>query len=218
MNVIYIDESGDLGMSQKGSDYFIVAAVRMDEATDKEYCRILKKVRNKCLGKKVKKISEIKFSNSNTLIRKRVLEEVVKLDLDIYALIIEKKFTQQRLKDNLPVLYNYLIKILLEKVLSDVKLNKKLLVCLDRCMSQAQRKNFEEYLNTAFLNIFSDLPEVSIIHECSSGNEGLMATDFVCGAFGYKYNTAKLKGEANEYVSVIKKKITIEKNDFFKKK
>lgn len=218
MDIIYIDESGDLGMSEKGSNYFIVAAVRMDDETDKDYRRILKKVRNKCLGKKVKKISEIKFSNSNVLIRKRVLGEVAKLDLDIYALIIEKKYTQQKLKDNLPVLYNYLIKILLEKVLPDVKINKKLLVCLDRCMSQSQRKNFEEYLNTAFLNIFSDLPDVKIVHECSSGNEGLMATDFVCGAFGYKYNTAGLKGDAGEYVSVIKEKISIEKSDFFKKR
>ena len=31
MTLIYIDETGDLGMAHKGSDYFIIPAVRLDD-------------------------------------------------------------------------------------------------------------------------------------------------------------------------------------------
>ncbi len=216
MTLIYIDESGDLGMSPKGSNYFIITAVKLCDSLDVGYCRIPKKIRQKGLKKKDKKTSELKFSNSSVLIREMFLNRVAKLDISIYSLIIEKKYTQHKLKENLPILYNYLTKILLEKVLVDIK-REKLTLCLDKCMSQPQRDNFENYIKTEFFNLFQDVPEVEIIHENSCSHPGLIVTDFICGAFGYKYNTAKLKGDFNRYVDLIQNKIKIEKTNLFKK-
>jgi len=216
MVYIYLDESGDLGMDCKESTYFILTAVKIkDEKTNAIFLRIPKKVRRKILKKKYKKMSELKFSNSNNLIRETFLKKVKPLDIEICSLIIDKRNTYDKLKTNLPILYNYLIKILLEKVLVDINKNKNLTIFLDRCMSCSQIQNFENYVKTEFLYLFKNIPNVSIRHESSKNNEGLQVTDFICGAFGYKYNKAKLKDDCNYYTDIIKDKIKIEKTDLF---
>lgn len=217
MSIIYVDESGDLGMNS-GSEYFIITGVRLEGDANIEYCRIPKKIRQRELKKKTKKIAELKFSNSSVLIREMFLKRIANINLNVYSLIINKELTQQKLKDNLPILYNYLIKILLEKVLVGIDKNHKLKICLDKCMSPNQRINFENYLKTEFFSLFNVIPDVEIAHEISYNEQGLIVTDFICGAFGYKYNTAKLKGDFDCYTSIIKDKIRVEKNDLFKKK
>ena len=91
-----------------------------------------------------------------------------------------------------------------------------LMICLDRAMSLSQRENFESYIKTEFLSIFNRLPNVKIIHENSKENPALQALDFICGAFGYKYNTAKLKDDAELYTNIIKSRIVIERDNLFK--
>ena len=216
MEYIYLDESGDLGFRGKGSTYFILTCVKIqDERTNLLFKRIPKDVRQRSLAKKTKKTSELKFSNSSVLIRERFLSRVAKLDIEIYSLIVNKEYTQQKLKDNLPVLYSYLIKILLENVITP---NNKIHICIDRCMSSSQRSNFENYINTEFLYKFNKVPELTILHENSNSNEALQVIDFICGAFGYKYNTAQLKGDFEYYTNIMRERIKVERNDFFKKK
>jgi len=67
------------------------------------------------------------------------------------------------------------------------------------------------------LFLFHNLPEVIITHEISCNNQGLIVTDFICGTFGYKYNTKSLEDDYDKYVNLIKDKIIVEKNDLFKK-
>ncbi|MBD3204455.1 DUF3800 domain-containing protein [Candidatus Woesearchaeota archaeon] len=218
MSYIYIDESGDLGVSKKGSKYFIFSCVKIDkEKTNKRFKRIPKKIRQRKLKKKYKNCPELKFSNSSLLIREQFLTRVAKLDLEIYSLIIKKSSTNKPLRDNLPILYNYLIKILLEKVFKNINNNKKLYIFLDKCMSPNQRQNFENYIKTEFFYLFEKLPNVIIKHQNSINNECLQVIDFVCGAFGYKYNTMKLSGDANHYTNIVKNKTIVEKDDLFRK-
>ncbi len=85
-------------------------------------------------------------------------------------------------------------------------------------MSPLQRKNFENYIQTEFYYKFNELPTIEIKHENSNGNEALQVIDFICGAFGYKYNTRELKDDAKRYTDIIKPRIVVENNEFFKKK
>ncbi|MDP3026280.1 MAG: hypothetical protein Q8N63_01120, partial [Nanoarchaeota archaeon] len=89
-------------------------------------------------------------------------------------------------------------------------------ICLDRCMSISQRENFENYIKTEFFAIFQKIPKISISHESSIQNECLQVLDFICGAFGYKYNTARLDSNAEYYTDLIKNRIMAEKSDLFK--
>lgn len=217
MTYIYIDESGDLGFSKKGSDYFILTCVKIDnEETNQSFRRIPKKVRQRKLSKKHKKLAELKFSNSSNEIRTNFLSRAAKLNLEIYSVIIKKDKTYGKLQNNLSILYNYLIKILLEDPLRKLRDSLHLHICLDRCMSISQRENFENYIKTEFFSIFQKIPKVDIIHESSTQNECLQVLDFICGAFGYKYNTAKLNDEAEYYTNFIKSRIILEKKDLFK--
>ncbi|MBU3912947.1 MAG: DUF3800 domain-containing protein [Nanoarchaeota archaeon] len=219
MSYLYIDESGDLGFSKKGSEYFIITCVKIDdEKTNLDFNRIPKRVRQRIFSKKHKGLSELKFSNSNDEIRLDFLKRASKLNIEIYTLIIKKELAYEELKNNLPTLYNYLIKIILESPLKRLKNNLHLEICLDRCMSSSQRENFQNYIKTEFLSIFQKLPKVDISHECSGQNNSLQVIDFICGAFGYKYNTSKLSEGSDRYVKVIKDKIIIEKDDLFKNK
>lgn len=219
MNYIYIDESGDLGFTLRSSDYFVIVAVKLtDEKTNTSYCRILKKVRERGLKKKFMETGELKFSNSSDYIRKAFLQRVAKFNLSIYALIIRKEFTKIDLRENVRVLYNYLVKILLEKVLIEVNKKEKLIICIDKCIPFSKIENFETYIQTEFLSIYSVLPKFSINHESSVQNEGLQVTDFVCGAFGYKYNTKNLESGCDEYTKIIQNRVILERTDLFKKK
>lgn len=218
MTYLYIDESGDLGFGEKGSEYFIIACVKInDEKTNYCFKRIVKKIRQRKLSKKLRTKSELKFSNSSDLIRSEFLKRAAKLDIEIYSLIIKKDYTHKDLRDNLPILYNYLINILLEKPLVNINKNSDLIIFLDKCMSPLQRKSFETYTKTKFLSVFNKIPKINLIHDSSIGNEGLQVVDFICGAFGYKYNTARLEGDFNRYSNIIKNKIAVERNDLFKK-
>ena len=59
MNYVYIDESGDLGFNEKGSNFFTISACLItDEITHKKFKRIPKKIRTKKLNKKLKLLSK----------------------------------------------------------------------------------------------------------------------------------------------------------------
>ena len=217
MSYLYIDESGDLGFSSKGSEYFIITCVKIDDERENlNFQRLVKKVRLRKLSKKYKEMPELKFTNSRHEIRDAFLSRIAKLKLEIYSIIIKKSRTKKELQGNLPILYNYLIKILLERPLAKLRNNMHLMICLDRAMSLSQRENFESYIKTEFLSIFNRLPNVKIVHENSKENPALQALDFICGAFGYKYNTAKLKDDAELYTNIIKSRIVIERDNLFK--
>ena len=218
MTKIFIDESGDLGFSAFSSEYFLVVAVRVhDEKTSLAYCRIMKKIRVKLLKKKLKETPELKFSNSSDLVRKAVLLKVAELDVSIYALIIKKEYTKKDLKENIRILYNYLIKILLESVIKEVNQKEELFIFLDKCMPYSKIENFGDYIKTEFYSLYSSLPKLEINHDNSLQNGGLQVTDFICGAFGYKYNKKKLSDGCDEYTRIIQKRIVSERSDFFKK-
>jgi len=218
MTYLYIDESGDLGFGKNASEYFIISCIKIDdEKTNTKFHRISKKIRQRKLSKKLKTTAELKFSNSSEIVRCSFFKNVSKLDIEIYSLIIKKEHTKYNLRNNLPILYNYLIKILLEKPLRKIDKNCALEIYLDKCMSKYQRNNFENYIKTEFLSIFKDIPELTIYHEASDSNCGIQVTDFICGAFGYKYNTKKLKGDYDKYLKIIKDRIALERDDLFKK-
>jgi hypothetical protein len=216
MTYLYIDESGDLGFNPKGSKYFILTCLKINnEQNNNKLLRITKKIRQSELSKKQKKQSELKFSNSTKFIRKCFFDKFNKLNTEIYYLIIEKEHTNMPLQENLPILYNYLINILLETPLINVDKDSNLVIYLDKCMSKKQIGEFENYFKTKFLTLFKQLPNLKLFHESSNNNNGLQAVDFVCGACGYKYNTCNLSGDCNYYMNMIKDKIFVERTDFF---
>ncbi len=90
MKYIFLDESGDLGFSQRSSKYFIVSLFSCGVREEIEIRRIVKKIRRKILKKKLKNTPEIKWNNSSDKIRFKVLNEVANKSVEIFTVVIEK--------------------------------------------------------------------------------------------------------------------------------
>jgi len=67
---IFLDESGDLGFSEKSQQYFVIAILITKDKKPIENC--IKRIRQRKLPKKYKKIPELKFTNSDNVIRKSI--------------------------------------------------------------------------------------------------------------------------------------------------
>ena len=71
LKYIYIDESGDLG--KHGSEYFVIAAIVTDNPLKLE--RIVKKVRQRKLKKRIREMPELKANKSDRVVRESVLKK-----------------------------------------------------------------------------------------------------------------------------------------------
>ncbi len=103
---IYLDESGDLGFSSKSSKYFVIAALLTKDRLQIERC--ITKVRKERLSKKYKRISELKYHNSSSIVKRRILECIAKKDIDIAFAVLRKHQVYQNLKEKPNILYNFL--------------------------------------------------------------------------------------------------------------
>lgn len=204
---VFIDESGDLGFdfTKKGkpSDFFVVGAIKIGD--EKFLNRVIKKHRKR-LRKKKEDGKEVKFSNTSPPNRRRILEDISKLDLEIFFVYINKHHAYARIKDDPVRMYSYLLKILVEKCFSK-PVEEKTTIVFDRCFSKAQQEALKLYLTTqnAFL-LFSD--KVEIIHKPSHESNGLLCADFICGA-----EANKLTGN-QFYFDIIKENVKCEKELF----
>ena len=210
----YIDESPDLGIKKSKFSYFVISCIKIeDESENNKFLRIMKKIRSKILKKKLKETSEIKFSNSNKNIQKKALEYVNNLNCEIYSIIINKTYVDKELRNKIPILYNYLMKVLLEKSISKIDRNKNLNIYLDKCMNKSQIQSFQKYIEVEFLDLFKKLPKINILHVNSNKNSGIQVIDFIVNAIRYKYEYNN-----KEFYNIIINKIEIEKNNLFKKR
>lgn len=212
MAFIYIDESGDLGTGKKSCEYFVIAAVKVDkEEVDIALRRIPKKIRARKLSKKLKETAELKFSNSSEEVRRAFLKAAAKLDIGIFCLAINKKGAAAKIRNNMHIAYNYFIKMLLEEDFGNISRTTRLKICLDKCMPFAEQQKFEDYIKMQIILLFKESPHVLFEQEVSQNNAALQVTDFICGAFGYKYNTSKQGKGYSAYTDIIKAKIRLEK-------
>jgi len=78
---IFLDESGDLGFSEKSQPYFVIAILITKDKKPIENC--IKRVRQRKLPKKYKNKPELKYRNSNHIIRRSVLKCLSKRDIEI---------------------------------------------------------------------------------------------------------------------------------------
>jgi len=74
MYFVFIDESGDIGFSNKSTRYYIVAC--LETKRPDELSAAFKRARKK-LGKGLKNIPEFKFSRSSFKVRSVVIKELL---------------------------------------------------------------------------------------------------------------------------------------------
>jgi len=196
---IYLDESGDLGFKKGSSKYFIITLLKTKD--EKSIRRCIKKIRQRKLNKKLKQVPEIKANNSPPQIRRKILEELGKLDIEIYCIVLPKEKVYERLREMKYKLYNYVVGKLLQGA---IVFNRNINVIVDRLsMKKIIREDFDCYTQTKIEErAFFPRPKIKISHFDSRNNSGLQACDFVSWCIFRKYET----GDAS-YYNLIKNKI-----------
>jgi len=209
---IYIDESGDLGFTERSSPYFVIAALIVHDPLDIRRC--FAKVRRNKLKKKYKELPEFKFNNSGLEIKKRILACIASADVDIAYCVLRKEQVYTHLRSNHQIVYNYLTGSLISHIIQRFHDGSRVEITVDKSLNGIQREAFDQYLvyKTFEKNQANDLATIPIeIEHTDSKNEPcIQAADFIAGALHYYYRT-----DDDMFSGIINKKVTLA-FDYFK--
>ena len=206
MKYLFLDESGELGFKESSSKYFVITLLSCDEGEIYSLRRIIKKVREKIIKKKINKLPELKGNNSNDKIRTEILERFMKTKVEIFVTILEKSKVYEYLKDKKNKLYNYISNLILNECSFD---NPSVCLIVDKSKSnRSLREDFDNYIRKK-LNEKNNLNKIIIKHE-NSQNEGcLQVLDFISWAIFRNY-----EHQDSRFMNIIKDKIVIKKEVF----
>jgi hypothetical protein len=193
---LYLDESGDLGFKpeKKGSSkkfVITVLACFSDQARRnirKAIQRTIKSKINK--GKKKKHIQELKGSKTDFKIKKYFYEKIKGNGWEIFTLVLNKNRVHDDLKtkNGKKKLYNYLSRILIEKMAPSLQSSKQNIeLFVDKSKNSEEIRDFNNYLENQLeallpLNIF-----LKIFHLSSTESFELQAVDLFCWGIFRKY-------------------------------
>jgi len=208
MKYIFLDESGELGFGKKSSKYFIITLLTCDEGEIFALRRVIRKVRQKLIKKKIKKYPELKGNNSSDKIRKDVLNRFVKTNSEIFLIVLDKSKVYEYLIEKKNKLYNYLSNLILNECSFDIPS-----VCLVVDKSKTNRSLREDFDNYIRRNLTQKNNNCNLIikHENSQKEGCLQVLDFVSWAIFRNYEY-----QDSEFFDIIKNKIVIKKEVFEK--
>lgn len=190
---IYIDESGDLGFSERSSPYYVLAALIVEE-DDTEIRRCFKRARQRKLKKKLRDLPEFKFSHLNADIRHYLLEKVCDCDIGVAYAILRKDQVDGHLRDQRQITNTFIAGKLIPKCCDHYRDHLTVEVIVDRYLNERQREEFDWYLSQKMAQR-DWLPvvrngRITIEHRNSVDEPGIQAADLIAGAIHYWCRTA----------------------------
>ncbi|MFA5358120.1 MAG: DUF3800 domain-containing protein [archaeon] len=175
---IFVDESGDLG--KLGSSYFVIAC--LSTADPKPIERIVKKVRERRLKRKMREVAELKANSSSEEVRIDVLQRLSRCDCKIDLIVINKKQVTEQLYGAKNKLYNYVFGLLVEEM--DFKKSKVEIIIDKKDSNRLLRADLDQYI----LKKIGKSEHIRITHVPSYASKALQVVDFVAWAAHRKYS------------------------------
>jgi len=201
MIYIFLDESGDLGFSERSSRWFVLTIALTNNHRKVEKC--VKKV-HRGLKSKFKKVKELHAYHSSEITRKRILKQLSEIeDLQVHCIVLNKNKVYVDLRNQKNYLYNYTANTLLDRLYNknNFKKDEKVLIYIDqRETNKFLKKNFENYLTDGLSKKGSSGFKIKI--KPSHTEKCLQAVDFISWAIYRKYEHGDY-----EYYEIIKNKI-----------
>ncbi|HLD55077.1 MAG TPA: DUF3800 domain-containing protein [Candidatus Nanoarchaeia archaeon] len=208
MKYIFLDESGELGFKSTSSKYFVITLLLCDGGEVYSLRRIMKKVRQKIIKKKLKRYPEIKGNNSTDKIRMDVLKRFVETNSEIFVVILEKSKVYEYLKNKKDKLYNYISNLILNECsLEDSHIS---LVVDKSKTNRSLREDFDNYIRKNITQKNNGC-NIKIQHENSQKEGCLQVLDFVSWSIFRNYENSD-----SRFMDIIKNKIVIKKEVFEK--
>ncbi|WP_337860158.1 DUF3800 domain-containing protein [Ferroplasma sp.] len=182
---IYIDESGDLGLSSNSSNVIIISAIITDNPA--QFDRIIKNARRNKFKKELRKAKEIKFNKSSLELKEYLISKLNETTgcYGVHCILDKSKLYSPYLKQKKDKLYNYIA----GDLASLINLNSNNVeVRIDKSKGKyILRKDFNEYFKFKLKN-GSKVGVVEIYHSNSENFSGIQMADVVAGAAYQKYN------------------------------
>ena len=190
-----MDESGDLGVSEKSSRVLVISAIVCPD--EKQMDRIIKNARRNKFNKVLKGVTELKFNKSSPELRKYILSKLNETTgcYSYNSYVMKEKITSEFLKKDKTKLYNFVA----GKIFGRIDLPGTMAhVFIDKSKSKAYDiKDFNHYIidKSQIKNVGIDL---KIEHLDSQSSRGIQVADFLAGALFKKLNSSD-----NTYMDVI---------------
>ncbi len=210
MAYIFLDESGDLGLStDKTSKFFLITFLccknkrPIESLVTKTYAE---------LSKQYKMTGGILHSyRERPITRQRLLKRLATKDCSIMAVYFEKKKIRTNFGDEKAALYNFIANILLDRIITrglvGDKLDDVVLIASRRETNKLLNENFESYIRSKIKKKHG--LDIKVQIKTSFEEKSLQAADFVSWAI-----FRKLAHDDASYYTIIKPKI-VEENPLF---
>jgi hypothetical protein len=193
--LIFIDESGDPGLTGDRSSNFVVAAVVIiDDETDDIMIRGKMKDFKRTAG--LTDQYEFKFSKTRKDIVKNLIQQLTQYNFKIYGVILDKENSKLPNANSRYSLYNSVLVELLRSI--DVASAK---ICIDGEVGKKYKKNTTSFLR----HELNDSMHITNIRYADSQKvDELQLADIVAGAINRSLSNKK---DAKDYLKLLKDKI-----------
>ncbi len=214
MIYLFLDESGDLGFdfTKKGvtKKFVITILACFSIQARKEFRTAIKRtIKNKInVKKKKKQLHELKGAKTGTSTKKYFFKNIKRDDWAIYTLVLNKKRVNEdlRTKRGKKKLYNFLSRILIEKIDYKLKQEKeKVELIVDKSKNSEEIKDFNQYLENQLHALLPLEVPLNIYHLESFNSKELQAVDLFCWGIFRKYEK-----DDPEWYNLFKAKIEYE--------
>ena len=202
---IIFDESGNLGTDGR---YFVIACI--DTIECKQLHNVMK---NKLRQAKTKfpELSvhshEIKASEAYPCIKHHILESIAKKNVRISFIASDISHIDARLLKDKNILYNYLAKLLIDKIVTNADRGSKINIIWDNKTTKvASANSFKEYI-TVWLNYERQLDlDLNIISKDSNAGDSyiVQAADYVANSIYtfYEYGNSLYKEQIDSKIHI----------------
>lgn len=209
---LYLDESGDLGfdfVNKKPSKYFTVTVVAVGDIRRNAMLlkAVRKTLRRKLNPKRKRKriVVELKGSKTTLEVKKYFFDQTKNIKFGIYSVTLNKKKLYPKLTENKERVYNYVARLVFDKIPFEKALNRINLL-IDKSKSRREIVEFNDYIIRQLQGRIEPKVPLDIEHKTSHEHLGIQMADLFCWGIFRKYEKNDLK-----CFSVFKEKVLFDK-------
>lgn len=183
MKIIYIDESGTIGL-KKLESYFVISAVIFDDK------KALKRAKNVIKRKKVKfqMLEELKASKLKIPQKQEVLQSLAnKFDYRVAYIVVEKSKISSKLYKHKNITYNFLFGILIKNILKACN-DEVRIISDNRTTKVTSADSLCDYIFARAYGDWNFRHHFSIEQADSHTHYGLQVADILANAIFANYN------------------------------
>ena len=189
---VYVDESGDIGFTDKTSQFFTIGYVFTVDRSSIKDSRAIQRALKNINAQSKKKISEFKFSTDSDKVRRKFLKTINRLDVELGGFCISKDSVEPSLKRDPCRFYRHavidtIITHLIEDYIQSYDHDNSIRFIIDRSLAKNARDSFNKYCESKIQdrirqkNLKVDFT-TDIHHEDSRSVPMLQVADYIASA------------------------------------